>query len=241
MTTLHSAPELRRYAPERIEVRDLDAGHSLRTLVGRAVPYDTLANVGWYLEQIAPGAFNKSIEEAARNLPLLLWHDSHTIPVGQAARWTSKSDGLWGEWSLDSSAEAQNAARAAQDGRLASLSIGFMPVRSQWTLAEDWDPDNEAHMDTVTRVEGRLLETSMTSTPAFVDAVVTEVRSLAAWGGVGLRTADNPRRRIPIDSAYPELAVGVAGKRTRRDLDELRRWRSTIPTTEDLRAAAQSR
>jgi HK97 family phage prohead protease len=147
-------------------------------LEGRAVPYNTWANVGPYLEQFKPGAFAKSIRETAAALPLMLFHGRDDLwPIGLATRWQSKDDGLYGSWQLNDSPNAQRAAAMAKSGELGFLSIGFVDVRSVPELAGDYNPDlGEDHMDRITRIEARLVETSIVPTPAYADAQVTLVR-----------------------------------------------------------------
>jgi len=171
-------PEVRTYPAT--ELRLVETNAALTQLAGRAVPYNVETNVGFYLERVAPGAFSKSIREAARGLPLLLWHDNESWPVGKSIKWDDSSgDGLDGVWELDDSDLAQRAARQARDGFLTGLSVGFQPLPggSKWEFVSDeqWDA---GELDKVTRTEARLLETSLTPTPAFAGAGVTLVRSL---------------------------------------------------------------
>jgi HK97 family phage prohead protease len=177
--TLH-APEVRTYPATDLRVVDVEANRALNELHGRAVPYGEPTNVGWYIETIRAGAFAKSIRESARGLPLLLWHDNASWPVGVAASWHDGDDGLDGVWRLDDSDLAQRAARQARDGFLTGMSIGFqpMPNGSTWDLVGDdeWNPDT-GNVDRVERVEARLLETSLTPTPAYAGAGVSLVRS----------------------------------------------------------------
>jgi HK97 family phage prohead protease len=174
------APEVRTYPATHLRVVDADANAALTELHGRAVPYGEPADVGWYIETIRAGAFAKSIREAARGLPLLLWHDNASWPVGAAVDWLDGEDGLDGIWRLDDSPEAQRAARQARDGFLTGMSIGFqpMPNGSSWDLVSDdeWNPDT-GNVDRVERTEARLLETSLTPTPAYAGAGVSLVRS----------------------------------------------------------------
>jgi hypothetical protein len=158
-------------------------GRPYEFLEGRAVPYDTWADIGWFLEQHAGGSFEVSTKagSASRGLPLLLFHNNRSYPVGKAEQWTHDYGGLDGVWRLNDSAEAQRAGKAAEDGELVGLSVGFAPIRSEWDYVQDWNPDlGPDHMDRVTRVESRLLEVSLTPTPAFTDAEVTLVRSALA-------------------------------------------------------------
>lgn len=164
------APESRLFAG--LQLRAADATEALTRMEGMAVPYGVRTNVGWYEEEFAPGAFSKSIKEAARALPLLLFHDSRSFPIGAAEQWDERADGLWGVWRLDDSEEAQRAARMARDGLMTGLSVGFQPIRSEWVFAE-----GVGEMDRVSRKEARLLEVSQVPTPAYKEAGVSLVRS----------------------------------------------------------------
>jgi phage head maturation protease len=58
------------------------------------------------------------------------------------------------------------------------MSVGFQPTRSSWQYASDWNPDlGSDHMDHVVRHEARLVEVSLTATPAYVGARVDSVQS----------------------------------------------------------------
>jgi hypothetical protein len=150
---------------------------------GRAVPYDTPANVGWFVETHAFKSLERSTRGGtAKALPLLLFHEIGSLDgmIGHAEQWSHEADGLHGVWRLGDGPAAQRAADMASAGDLTGLSIGFQPIRSTWTLldAGEWDPEGgPEHMDRVTRMESRLLEVSLTPTPAFSDAEVTMVRS----------------------------------------------------------------
>lgn len=174
--------EARIYAGVGVQLRaEKVNGHQF--LHGRAVPYNDPADIGWYLEEHAPGSLEKSIKEAARSLPLLLQHDEREFPIGVASEWIDSATALDGIWKLDSSERAQEAARLAtpdEDGNamLGYMSIRFAPIRSAWTYAEEFKPElGSAYKDKVTRIESRLVEVSLVSTPAFKNAAVEFVRT----------------------------------------------------------------
>ena len=162
------APEVRTFPV--LEFRD--ATESGSYLEGRAVPYNTWTDVGWYRERFAPGAFKKSIREAAAALPLLLWHDNRTFPIGKAEKWRESADGLDCVWKLDQTDErAREAAQKARDGFLTGLSVGFAPI------VDDEIEIDDMGVVSITRREARLLEVSLTPTPAYAGAQVSLVRS----------------------------------------------------------------
>ncbi|WP_293784111.1 HK97 family phage prohead protease [uncultured Aeromicrobium sp.] len=197
--TIPTQTEKRVFTGARIETR-AEQVNGYTFLHGRAVPYDTPADIGWFLEEHAPGSLAKSIKEAARALPLLLFHDSHAFPIGRADKWEDSELALDGIWKLDNSEEAQRAAQLAEDEMLAHMSIGFAPIRSQWTFVEDWNPEIGVEgKDRVRRTESRLLEVSLVSTPAFKDAAVTLVRSHdhgRPHPGTGKRQVDAWRKQL---------------------------------------------
>lgn len=173
-----------------LEMRDVQAvGKPFRYLEGVAVPYETWASLGVFMEQHAIGSLKQSTSVGkGRSLPLLMFHDSRSFPIGVSDGWTHTDEGLLGRWKLNDSADAQRAAAAAEAGELTGLSIGFQPIRSRWQYVawEEWDPDlGPDHMDRVTRDESRLVEVSITPTPAFADAQVSAVhvddRTAPAW------------------------------------------------------------
>jgi len=172
-------PEARCFATA-LEVREVQAvGKPYRYLEGRAVPYDTWADLGWFMEQHAAASFRQSTKAGTgQRLPLLLFHDNRSMPIGHAEEWHHDDGALDGVWRLNDSTEAQTAARMAEDGDLLGLSVGFAPIRSDWQYVDDWNPElGPEFKDRVTRLESRLLEVSMTPTPAFADAAVANVRT----------------------------------------------------------------
>ena len=160
----------------------VENGEQFHHLEGRAVPYDVFGDVGMFLERHARSSFTDSLARKWQ-LPLLWAHQSQHMPVGLAEVWDSRSDGLWGRWTIAPSPVAQEAAKWAREGGL-GLSIGFQPVRSSWDYASEWDPHRGPdYMDRVTRIESRLLEVSLTPTPAFEAAVIDWVEATDLSGG----------------------------------------------------------
>lgn len=166
------------------ELRDAQAvGRPYRYLEGRAVPYDTWADLGWFLEQHRSGSFKRSTNgRSGKALPLMLFHDAQRFPIGHAERWEHTDDGLHGVWRLNDSADAQTAAHLAEGGDLIGLSVGFTDAEPPaWDYPEVFDPDlGPDGKARVTRIQSRLVEVSLTPTPAYTDAAVTLVRTRAA-------------------------------------------------------------
>lgn len=193
MTITLTAPEGRLFPA--LELREVETTPGYTMLRGLAVPYREWASIGWFLESFDPGSLAKSIKEAARALPLNLFHETHSFPIGAAAEWIEEERGLFGVWRLDGTDTAQEAARHAAEDRLTGLSIEFAPIRSEWELAAEFDPSRGPEgMDKVTRREARLGAVGLVQTPAYVSAGVELVRS-----------ADARRRAPEAGAATPTL------------------------------------
>jgi uncharacterized protein len=208
------APECRAVVADLrlVDAQAVGAGSTYSYLEGRAVPYDVFADVGFFLESHAAGSFAKSTKAGTgRSLPLLLWHENRAFPIGKAESWAHEAGGLDGVWKLADTAEAQRAAKAADDGELRGMSIGFQPIESRWEYVEDWNPDlGPAHIDRCTRVESRLLEVSLTPTPAFDAAEVAAVRTAftVEQRHAAARAAGHGPRRPAVDT-WRELVDGL--------------------------------
>ena len=173
----------------------------LTHLEGTACMFNVWAHRGFFLESLAAGSFDKSLAESAAALPLLLFHNDDLFPVGVADDWRANTKRLDGVWRLDESDMAQRAAQLAKDGLLTGLSVGINPIRSDWQFvaSDQWNPDlGEAHMDRVTRLESRLLETSLVSTPAFDMARVKLVHTATP------RREQRPHPRLDAWRAWRE-------------------------------------
>ncbi len=176
-------------------VQAVGAGARYRFLEGRAVPYDTWAEFDWFLEQHRRGSFKRSTDRNP-HVPLQLFHDNRRMPIGHAEWWTHDDDGLCGVWRLNDTDDAQVAAQLAERGDLVGLSVGFQDRDNpQWEYPETFAPELGADGKArVTRLQSRLVEVSMTPTPAYTDAAVTMVRTRARPPAPPERDVDRWRR-----------------------------------------------
>lgn len=179
----------------KLELREVELSSNKRQLSGIAVPYNVSADIGWFTETHLPGSLSKSIKESARGLALHAFHDDMTgageassWPIGVASEWIDDRDNLRGVWDLDDSEKAQRAAQLAMpdengNSMLGYLSIRFAPIRSNWTMTNDFNPDlGPEHKDHVDRVESRLFTVGLVTAPAFASAAVEWVRSATPPG-----------------------------------------------------------
>jgi HK97 family phage prohead protease len=181
-------------------------GAVYRSITGLVVPYNTPTDIGLNVEEFDRGAFTASLV-ARSAVPLLLWHDRRTFPLGVATAWDDRRDGLHATFNLAMTPVAQFAGNQAAQGFLTGLSVGFTPGRSSVRrYAQEWNPElGPDYMDHVVRHEARLHEVSMTPTPAFADARVYAVESTAlhsidyAAAGYATRQALPAPPGAPID------------------------------------------
>jgi HK97 family phage prohead protease len=154
-------------------------GAAFQSLTGLVVPWNTPTDIGLATEEFQRGAFTASLVEWS-DIPLLLWHDNRSWPIGVATDWDDRHDGLHARFRLAMTSVAQSAGMYARDGLLSGLSVGFSPVKSTWRYVPDgqWNPDAGV-LDHVTRHQARLHEVSMTPTPAYAAARVYHVETEA--------------------------------------------------------------
>lgn len=188
-------------------------GARLEWLVGRAVPYDTVTDIGPFTEEIAPGTFAESLR-AVPALPLHVFHgdvpgqsDATPWPIGVAAEWGDRLDGLYGRWRLDSTPEAQDAARRAERGMLRFLSIRFQPdeLSAQWTLGRAGVKDH------VRWTRARLISTSLVSAPAYAGAMVDDVRSMPGQADRVAVEALDQVRGLAVDLGSAHVLGAITG------------------------------
>ncbi len=163
-----------------------------RTVFGYAVRYGQADPVvdeqGRYQETWQAGAFARSIEQRGRKIKLLGNHESRKMPLGVVTELRDESPGLYVETRVSDTAAGNDALALIADGALDGFSVGFSPIRDQWSR------DRRS----VVRVEAALKELSLTAFPAISGALVAGVRSTTR-----IISAETARRRLAIlESRY---------------------------------------
>ena len=190
------------------EIVDLDITNS-GFIAATAIQYNVRTLIGAFTEAFLPGSLTKSIQEAARSLPLHLMHDDMGpygnigMPIGVAQSWSDDENRLYGVWKFDDDAKAQRARTLATpdengNAALGYMSVRFQPIRQKHTYAKQWDPNTPEGRDHVDNVESRLVSVSLVSTPAYIGSTVDWVRS------AGLPARDTGRRAVDEWTAYLE-------------------------------------
>ena len=158
---------LRSYSAD-LELRGGDG----RTLVGLAAPFNAPADIfehgQRFTETIAPGAFSRTIAQRGGKVPLHAVHDvTRKLPLGPVHKMTETGDGLRIEARISKTQAGDEVLELIRDGALSGLSIGFSPVREQWSK----DGKNR------TLQEIALREISVVDAPAYREAQIAALRS----------------------------------------------------------------
>lgn len=225
ITTIPTAPE-----PAPLGEADLDAiGEKFVSLTARVVPYGQAEQVGLYVEEMSFGVFAESIATNPR-VPLLWGHDRDQLPIGVASPsgWREAADGLYGKFTLSGTAWAQVIASEVRNLPGAfGVSVSFIPEVSAWSFASTWDPDTD-NLDRVVRQRARLLEVSVTPTPAYRGAVITEVEAVKLNDNARtyvLNARHRHQSRILLRDHDERLAAKIAA---RAELDKWKRWLDSV-------------
>lgn len=114
--------------------RSLDESNDAegRTLTVRVVPYGTIGNpTPRTYERVARGAFTKTAQERAEQIPLTLGHMSTGGPqIGISRGFQDRSDGLYGNFIISDTSAGRDALALLHDRALHSVSMGFQPHRT---------------------------------------------------------------------------------------------------------------
>ena len=137
-----------------------------RTLFGTVVPYTTPTRIdspveGRFDETFVPGAFSRSIRERGSKVKLFTQHDTRRLPIGKVSTLEERADGLYAEFALPRTRDADEALELVATGTVDGFSIGFRPIRDQWSRGRG----------EVKRLEAALLEVSLVHSPAYPTAL----------------------------------------------------------------------
>lgn len=144
---------------QEFETREFEARADLeeRTIVGLAVPYGQLADIGGaYQERFVPGAI-----ESVEDVKLFYGHEE---PIGKVIEGRDTEAGYEIVARVSDTARGNEVLTLMRDNVLNKFSVGFLPVTS------------ERDGSTITRTKVALKEVSVVPFPAFTGANITEVR-----------------------------------------------------------------
>jgi len=174
-----------------------------REVVGIAVPYGQVADIGSYQEKFAPGAI-RSVEDVK-----LFWQ--HSEPIGKILEGRDTEAGFEIRAMISDTPRGQEAYTLLKDGVINKFSVGFMPV------------EQTRDGSLVTRTLVDLKEVSLVSFPAFQGASVAEVREESTVAEV---VADSIRTKETNMSENMELDV----RAVQDEVAEIRRELELVKT-----------
>jgi len=188
-----------------VEFRAAD-GSDGQTLEGYAAVFNAWTNIrdaqGSYREQIAPGAFKRSI---GQRTPVLQFdHGKHplvgSLPLGSISALREDRNGLFVKARLSDNWLVEPVRDAIRDGGISGMSFRFRVIDDEWGA--------DASGDTRTIKEVELLELGPVVFPAYEQTSVA-VRSLVGALSDEMRDALAAELGVPV---YLDPTIELAGK-----------------------------
>lgn len=190
-------PEIeRRFTPTtsiaQFEVRAGEDG-GMPTLIGYAAVFNSRTELGWFDEEIAPGAFAQSLADGD-DVRALFNHDSARV-IGrrnaETLRLEEDATGLRVEIDLPDTTTARDLVASIERGDIDGMSFGFRAREQEWIEREG---ENELRR----LIDVELIEVSPVTFPAYADTSIAK-RSHDAMRDEGKtsagRTAPNEQTR----------------------------------------------
>lgn len=143
----------RRYSVEGLQTRAAENGGV--TLRGYALRFGVAYNMGWFDEEVAPGALDAADMSDVR---VLFNHDANII-LGRTAAKTARigidKEGMWYEVDLPNSPNGENAREAVDRGDVTQSSWGFSLVRDEAgkSIGDKWEVRNGRKYRTLTAID----------------------------------------------------------------------------------------
>lgn len=145
------------------------AGDGMPTLVGYAAVFNSRTQLGWFDEEIAPGAFSQSLSEGD-DVRALFNHDSGSV-IGRrnakTLRLVEDATGLRCEIDLPDTSTARDLVANINAGNIDGMSFGFRAREQEWIERED-----EPELRRLVNVQ--LIEVSPVTFPAYADTSIAK-------------------------------------------------------------------
>lgn len=188
--------ERRAFALEGVEVRAEPRDDGSIGMTGYAAVFGKRSVVMWdwfegsFVEEIDPGAFSKTLQEA--DVRLLINHDPNLILArtrSQTLRLSEDDVGLKVDADMGATSYAEDLAVSMRRGDISQMSFAFRTIRDSWSETEDGMPLRRLQ-------ELALIDTSVVTYPAYPDTEAS-ARSLemrALMDVLGLSGIDEQER-----------------------------------------------
>ena len=153
-------------------------GFDQKQLVGYAAMFNKLSSdLGYFREQIAPGAFTQAILND--DVRALVDHDSSRILGRNTAgtlRLKEDDKGLFTEIDVPDTTVGRDALVSVNRGDISGMSFAFRTIKDSW----DYGDEDKDETPIRTLLEVNLYDVSIVTYPAYPDTTVG-VRSLNQW------------------------------------------------------------
>ena len=147
-------------------------GDSKKTLVGYAALFNSDTQIGdWFIERIAPGAFDEAIKGDVR---ALIDHDTGRVigrTKSKTLRLKTDDKGLGVEIVVPDTVDGRDLLTLVERGDISGMSFGFRVTKQEW--------DETGNIPVRTILEVELFEVSAVAFPAYEDTEIG-ARSMAA-------------------------------------------------------------
>lgn len=199
------ALEIRTGRADAIQLRARDDGSA--TLVGYAFKYNRYSqNLGGFVEQVAPGAADKSLADNHRVMCRYNHDDAYLLGTTDGGTLRIESDGTGGlyECDLPDTTAGRDVRELARRGDLHSSSFAFYVLEDEWSLTEQEFP-----LRTLRAIQ--LVDVAPVNSPAYLDTSAG-LRSLAERTGLdvsALASSDTAEIRARILGEPPAVAQGA--------------------------------
>lgn len=191
--------EIRRGFP-LLECRAETDAEGQMKITGYAAVFNSRSEPIWdyFIEQIAPGAFRKSIQEGDQ---VMLWdHDTGRVLGRVSSRTltlTEDSKGLRFETSLPDNTWGHDAYESIRRGDVKGASFRFSVVKEEWA-----QPERKGDYPLRTLKEVNISEVSPTAFPAY-RATEVEARSILESSGIEIETQEAASDVPPAEPESP--------------------------------------
>ena len=180
--------EIRAFSGEIVAETRADGDKSVKKLRGHAAVFGPLSsNLGGFREKIAPGAFDKVLDNDVR---AVFNHDINMI-LGRSSAGTLRVSvddvGLAYEIDLPDTSYARDLHESVKRGDIKENSFKFT------VMEDEWEENEEGTVRTITQV-GRLLDVGPVAFPAYPDATIAQ-RSMDAWKEKSKQTEEGKAKR----------------------------------------------
>lgn len=167
------------------------------TLIGYAAVFDSRTDLGWFEEEVAPGAFSRSLTDGD-DVRALYNHDSAQV-IGRrnadTLRLEEDATGLRIEIDLPDTTAARDLIANINAGNIDGMSFGFRAREQEWI-------EREGEQELRRLIDVELIEVSAVTFPAYPDTSIAkrDLESSRDESPAGRNASEEQRNKKPTPS-----------------------------------------